>query len=188
MSYGGGDGKFFNHHLSGNQAEEQYTIVILTYKREKILSDLLAKYLKYPYLHSIVVVWNNQQTKPSSEFTRRFASYLSTRRLVVLKTDRNSLNNRFLPLEHVKTDAVLSLDDDTSLRPDEVMLAFRVWRENRARLVGFPARYHSLDLASRDYSYRSQMTCEYSMVLTGAAFYHRFYHYAYSMVRQDRIF
>lgn len=159
-------------------------MVVLTYKREKILSEQLSKYLRYPYLHSIVVVWNSagSLTTPSREFTRRFASYLASRRLVLVKSDVNSLNNRFLPYDTIKTDAVLSLDDDTSLRPDEVMLAFRVWRENRARIVGFPSRYHTLDMNTRNYDYRSQLSCEYSMVLTGAAFYHRFYHYAYSQV------
>lgn len=157
-------------------------MVVLTYKREKILAEQLAKYLKYPYLHSIVVVWNSASQPPSREFTRRFRSYLTSKRLVMIKSNANSLNNRFLPYDKIKTDAVLSIDDDVVLRPDEVMLAFRVWRENRARVVGFPSRFHTLDMTTREYIYRSPLSCEYSMVLTGAAFYHRFYHYVYTEV------
>lgn len=168
--------------MGGNYAEEQYTIVILTYKRENLLADSLSKYLKFPYLHSIVVVWNDINQAPSKDFFRRFLPYIDSNRLVVVKSDSNSLNNRFIPYDTIKTDAVLSIDDDTSLRADEVMFAFRVWRENRARLVGFPSRYHSLNMLSLDYEYQSKMSCEYSMVLTGASFYHRFYHHVYSQV------
>lgn len=72
-------------------------------------------------------------------------------------------------------------------RPDEIQFAFRVWRENRDRLVGFPARHHTWDLKNRDFQYQSQLSCEYSLVLTGAAFYHRFYNYQYSLVMSERI-
>ena len=37
----------------------------------------------------------------------------------------NSLNNRFLPFSCIKTEAVLSLDDDVHLRHDEIIFAFR---------------------------------------------------------------
>ena len=36
--------------------------------------------------------------------------------------------------------AVLSVDDDAHLRHDEIVFGFRVWRENRERLVGFPGK------------------------------------------------
>jgi alpha-1,4-N-acetylglucosaminyltransferase EXTL3 len=98
----------------------------------------------------------------------------------VIKSEKNSLNNRFLPYEHIKTDAVLSLDDDMYLRADEIVLGFRVWRENRDRVVGFPARHHAWNLTANDFVYRSHLSCEYSMVLTGAAFYHRFYNYMFT--------
>lgn len=45
--------------------------------------------------------------------------------LQVVKVERNSLNNRFLPLDSIQTEAVLSLDDDTHLRREEIDIAFR---------------------------------------------------------------
>lgn len=186
-TFGGGDGKFFNHHLSGNLKEEQFTIVMLAYKREPILIDLLERYVKVPYLHSILIVWNSIDTEPSIEFKRKFSLYLSSKRIRVIKSIRNSLNNRFLPYDLIKTDAVLSLDDDTMLRPDEVVFAFRVWRENRDRIVGFPARYHAWNFSTSSFVYQSDLSCEYSMVLTGAAFYHRFYNFAFSYGMDERI-
>lgn len=93
--------------------------------------------------------------------------------ILVIKSKRNSLNNRFLPFDEIKTDAILSLDDDVSLRHDEIIFAFRVWRETRDRIVGFPARYHSWDAEHGSFLYNSNYTCEFSMVLTGAAFFHK---------------
>lgn len=45
--------------------------------------------------------------------------------IVVIRSKKNSLNNRFLPYEEINTDAVLSIDDDTNLRHDEIVFAFR---------------------------------------------------------------
>ena len=49
----------------------------------------------------------------------------------------------------------------------------RVWRENREQLVGFPGRYHAWDLKSQAWLYNANYSCELSMVLTGAAFFHK---------------
>ena len=37
------------------------------------------------------------------------------------------------------------------------------------------------------FRYRSEFTCEYSLILTGGAFYHRFYHYYYHYLLDKRI-
>ena len=115
-TFGGADGKFFNHMLGGNYKEEQFTIVILTYRREEILTNLLSSYLKLPYLNSILIIWNSLDITPSSEFVNKFYFYLTSKRLRVIQSKVNSLNNRFLPYNYIETDAVLSLDDDVNLR------------------------------------------------------------------------
>jgi len=66
------------------------------------------------------------------------------------------------------------------LRRDEIIFGFRVWREARERVVGFPARYHAWDAGSKQWAYNSNHSCELSMVLTGAAFIHKYYFYVYS--------
>ena len=43
----------------------------------------------------------------------------------VIYTEKNSLNNRFLPYEAIETDAILSIDDDAHLRHDEIIFGFR---------------------------------------------------------------
>jgi len=50
-----------------------------------------------------------------------------------------------------------------------------VWREFSDQLVGFPSRLHLWDAFTGSWRYESEWTSEISMVLTGAAFYHKVY-------------
>lgn len=50
---------------------------------------------------------------------------------------------------------------------------FQVWREFPDRLVGFPSRVHLWDNTTGKWRYESEWTNSISMVLTGAAFYHK---------------
>ncbi|NXS83706.1 EXT1A protein, partial [Erpornis zantholeuca] len=86
------------------------------------------------------------------------------------------LSDRFFPFEAIQTDAVLSLDEDTSLSTSEVDFAFSVWRSFPERIVGFPTQSHFWDAEQGRWGYTSRWTNEISIVLTTAAFYHRYYH------------
>ncbi|XP_045508834.1 exostosin-3 [Colias croceus] len=171
----GGSGKEFSEALGGDRAREQFTIVILTYEREAVLAAALARLRGLPYLNKVVVVWNGVSGPPASQSWPESGAPVA-----VVRTQRNSLNNRFLPYHLIETEAVLCVDDDAHLRHDEIVFAFRVWREHRDRIVGFPGRYHAWDLNfNNGFLYNSNYSCELSMVLTGAAFVHRYYLWAY---------
>ncbi|XP_045761073.1 exostosin-3 [Maniola jurtina] len=171
----GGSGKEFSEALGGDRPREQFTIVILTYEREAVLAAALARLRGLPYLNKVVVVWNGV-TAPAA--TQAWPE--SGAPVAVVRASRNSLNNRFLPYNVIETEAVLCVDDDAHLRHDEIVFAFRVWREHRDRIVGFPGRYHAWDLNfNNGFLYNSNYSCELSMVLTGAAFVHRYYLWAY---------
>lgn len=172
----GGAGKEFSEALGGNHPREQFTIVILTYEREQVLMDSLGRLYGLPYLNKVIVVWNSP--KPPLEDLRWPDIGVP---VVVVRAPRNSLNNRFLPYDAIETEAVLSVDDDAHLRHDEILFGFRVWREHRDRVVGFPGRFHAWDLNSHNaWNYNSNYSCELSMVLTGAAFVHKYYTYLYT--------
>jgi hypothetical protein len=134
----GGAGKEFSEALGGNSPKEQFTIVMLTYEREEVLLTSLARLYLLPYLNKVVVVWNGG-APPSPE--ARWPDIGVP--IVVLKAPRNSLNNRFVPFKEIETEAILSIDDDAHLRHDEIVFGFRVWREHRDRIVGFPGRFHA---------------------------------------------
>lgn len=69
---------------------------------------------------------------------------------------------------------MLAIDDDiTMLNADELEFTFQVWREFPDRLVGFPSRVHRYDKQSNRWRYESEWTNDVSMILTGAAFYHK---------------
>lgn len=59
----------------------------------------------------------------------------------------------------------------------QVDFAFIVWHSFPDRIVGYPARSHYWDSSKSRWGYTSKWTNEYSMVLTGAAFYHRYSHF-----------
>ncbi len=66
------------------------------------------------------------------------------------------------------------MDDDLDmLTSDELEFGFRVWARNADRLVGIPSRLHTRDNATGAWQYESEWRSELSMVLTGAAFYHK---------------
>lgn len=173
----GGAGKEFGESLGGNHPREQFTIVMLTYEREQVLMDSLGRLYGLPYLHKVVVVWNSP--KPPLE-DLRWPDIGVT--VSVVRAPRNSLNNRFIPFDVIETEAILSVDDDAHLRHDEILFGFRVWREHRDRVVGFPGRFHAWDTNNdiAAWNYNSNYSCELSMVLTGAAFFHKYYTYLYT--------
>lgn len=127
-----------------------------------MLINSLSRLHGLPYLNKVIVVWNSPSA-PSAEL--RWPDIGVPVQLV--RTGKNSLNNRFLPYSAIQTEAVLSVDDDVHLRHDEIIFGFRVWREQRDRVVGFPGRYHALDLNYGGWLYNSNYSCELSMVLTG---------------------
>uniref|UniRef100_A0A915CW53 Exostosin-3 n=1 Tax=Ditylenchus dipsaci TaxID=166011 RepID=A0A915CW53_9BILA len=157
-----GSGQEFALALGGNRPREQFTIVITTYNRDAVLAASLERLHKLPYLNKVLVVWNNIDRAPSGIWPRLHVP------VVFINTSKNSLNNRFIPYEQIETEGVLSLDDDIDLRQHEIIFAFRTWREQRQRIVGFPARYHARYGESMHYN--SNHTCQFSMILTGAAF------------------
>ncbi|XP_077187915.1 exostosin-like 3 [Paroedura picta] len=178
----GGSGKEFQAALGGNVPREQFTVVMLTYEREEVLMNSLERLNGLPYLNKVVVVWNSPKL-PSEDLLWPDIGVP----IVVVRTEKNSLNNRFLPWDEIETEAILSIDDDAHLRHDEIMFGFRVWREARDRIVGFPGRYHAWDIPHQSWLYNSNYSCELSMVLTGAAFFHKYYAYLYSYVMPQAI-
>lgn len=178
----GGSGKEFSEALGGNHPREQFTVVMLTYEREQVLVMAVSRLKGLPYLNKVVVVWNNPLPPSDTMVWPDIGVPVH-----VVKMKKNSLNNRFLPFEAIETEAVLSIDDDAHLRHDEIVFGFRVWREERDRVVGFPGRYHAWDINHTSWLYNSNYSCEMSMVLTGAAFFHKYYAYLYSYVMPEAI-
>lgn len=138
---------------------------MVSYNRDSVLNASLERLYKLPYLNRVIVLWNNVNRTNNLTWPRLHVP------VIFVNATRNSLNNRFLPLSEIETEAVLSMDDDIDLKQHEIVFAFRTWREQRNRLVGFPARHHARYGDSMFYN--SNHTCQLSVILTGAAFIHK---------------
>ncbi|GIY37893.1 hypothetical protein CDAR_57571 [Caerostris darwini] len=139
------------------------------------LLRLLKTLSKSAYAARVVVIWNSE-TVPASSV--KWPS--SPIPINVIQAQHKTISSRFFPHPLIQTDAVLSLDEDVLLTTEEVDFAFRVWQSFPERIVGYPARSHFWDDSRSCWGYTSKWTNDYSIVLTGAAFYHRYYHFLYT--------
>lgn len=92
------------------------------------------------------------------------------------RSEKNSLNQKFLPDPRYRTQGILLSDDDWNYKaPDDLEYVFQQWRRaGMHRLTGAFARCYSRNEVTGTPAYR--VRCDryndYSMVLTGLAFTH----------------
>lgn len=167
--------------LNVKSSNQGFTAVVLTYDRMDSLLDVIRQLINVPSCVKILIVWNNQNKQPpnSEDFFKLLNQNWSKQVKIpiqIIVTQENKLSNRFYPFYEIETDCILAIDDDiTMLTADELEFTFQVWREFPDRLVGFPSRVHRWDKQLNKWRYESEWTSEVSMILTGAAFYHRVY-------------
>ncbi|XP_047006622.1 exostosin-1c [Ictalurus punctatus] len=138
------------------------------------IMKLLQVVSKSKYCSQIIILWNSEKPPPHRSKWPPMPVPL------VVTDGRRKTSSRFLPHAAIETEAVLSLDEDSVLLTSEVNFAFHVWQSFPERIVGYPPRSHFWDPVKKIWGYTSKWTNEYSIVLTGAAFYHRYYHYLFS--------
>ncbi|XP_049586376.1 exostosin-1a isoform X2 [Syngnathus scovelli] len=136
---------------------------------------LLTAVAKSQYCAQVIVVWNCGKSLPAKH---RWP--VTSLPVIVIEGENKVISSRFLPYDIIRTDAVLGLDEDAVLSTTEVEFAFTVWQSFPDRIVGYPARSHFWDSDKERWGYTSKWTNDYSMVLTGAAVYHKYYHYLYT--------
>ncbi|KAK7476210.1 hypothetical protein BaRGS_00032564 [Batillaria attramentaria] len=147
-----------------------FTAVVLTYDRLDSLFTVIRQLAAVPSLAKVLVVWNNQNKQPPPLSSWPYIG----KTVKVVQTKKNKLSNRFFPYDEIETECILALDDDiVMLTADELEFGYEVWREFPDRLVGFPSRLHLWDNTTQKWRYESEWTNAISMVLTGAAFYHK---------------
>ncbi|XP_016136891.1 exostosin-1b [Sinocyclocheilus grahami] len=167
-----GDFPFFYSKL-GIKPNPKFTAVIhavtpLVSQSQPILK-LLVSVARSQYCAQIIVLWNCDKPLPAKH--RWPATSVP---IIVIEGENKVMSSRFQPYDSIISDAVLSLDEDTVLSTTEVDFAFTVWQSFPERIVGYPARSHFWDNNKERWGYTSKWTNDYSMVLTGAAIYHRY--------------
>ncbi|XP_050928026.1 exostosin-1a [Lates calcarifer] len=169
----------FYYAILGKSPSQQFTAVIhtVTPLQSQIspVVKLIIAVAKSKFCAQIVVLWNCDKPLPPRN------KWPSTSvPLTVIEGQTKTMSSRFFPHDVILSDAVLSLDEDSVLSTNEVDFAFIVWQSFPERIVGYPARSHYWDSSRSRWGYTSKWTNDYSMVLTGAAFYHRYYHYLFT--------
>ncbi|CAC5417135.1 EXTL3 [Mytilus coruscus] len=155
---------------AGDLSYEQFTIVMLVYDRMDIMLENIASFKSLPFLSKVIIIWNNP-----NDLSKKLTWPEIGVPIHLIRQSRNSLNNRFLPYDVIQTDAILSLDDDCIMKHDDILLAFRVWKIERERIIGCPGRVHQWDPVRNkwNYSWNYSDLWNVSMVLTGSAFFHK---------------
>ncbi|XP_034039600.1 exostosin-like 2 [Thalassophryne amazonica] len=166
-------------HRSDSTEERKFTIIIQTYNRTDILLKLLNHYQAVPHLRQIIIVWNNVGGQTPEKLWNSYGPHPVP--VVFKEQTTNRVRNRLQPFPEIDTDAVLMLDDDMQVSVPDISFAFTVWKQFPDQIVGFVPRKHVM--SGGIYSYGSFELQDpetgggdkYSMVLIGAAFFHRRY-------------
>ncbi|XP_016337984.1 exostosin-1 [Sinocyclocheilus anshuiensis] len=163
----------------GKSPSQEFTAIIQVVtplqSQQQPIFKLIHAVAKSKFCAQILVLWNYEKPPPPRNKWPSITTLFS-----IIEGKRKTMSGRFFPHQAIKTDAVLSLDEDSVLSTNEVDFAFIVWQSFPDRIVGYPARSHYWDSGKGRWGYTSKWTNEYSMVLTGAAFYHRYYHHLYT--------
>ncbi|KAM9322685.1 exostosin-like 2 [Pholidichthys leucotaenia] len=167
-------------HAADFSEEDKFTVIIQTYNRTDILLKLLNHYQAVPHLRRIIIVWNNVGEQTPVKLWNSLGPHPVE--VVFKEQTSNQMRNRLQPFAEMDTDAVLMLDDDSLVSVPDISFAFSVWKQFPDQIVGFVPRKH-VSSPSGVYSYGSFEMQDpetaggdkYSMVLIGAAFFHRRY-------------
>lgn len=186
------------HHLMGwnfhspssvsSPSRGGYTVLINTWKRNSLLKKSVAHYASCYRTDAIHVVWS--ESDPPSDSLKVYLNKIVMSKSQAaqkpnIKFDINkedNLNNRFKPIQGLRTDAIFSIDDDVIVPCDSLDFAFTVWQTAPSAMVGFVPRMHWLGEKRNGrtyYEYGGWWSVwwmgTYSMVLSKAAFFHRKY-------------
>ncbi|RWR91541.1 glycosyltransferase family protein 64 C3 [Cinnamomum micranthum f. kanehirae] len=161
---------------------DQLTVLISGFSTSRLplLRSLASSYASSPSVAAVLILWFNPHT-PSQTLSKALdlpSSSSAAAPISLISHPSSSLNARFLPRRQIRTRAVAVCDDDIDLPPPSLEFAFKIWRSDQARLVGFFARSHDLDLDRRSWIYTVHPD-RFSMVLTkfmilGTRYLHRY--------------
>ncbi|XP_003934878.2 exostosin-like 1 isoform X2 [Saimiri boliviensis] len=158
----------FYHLQQGSRPEGRFSALIWVGASGQPPLKLIQAVAGSQHCAQILVLWSNERPLPSR--------WTETAVPLTVIDGRRKVSDRFFPYSTIRTDAILSLDARSSLSTSEVDFAFVVWQSFPERMVGFLTSSHFWDEAHGGWGYTAERTNEFSMVLTMAAFYHRYYH------------
>ena len=76
---------------------------------------------KFKLSPQAILIWNDLHRKVPDNII----STLPKEKLFIVRPSKNSLINRYLPMDLIRTDAILNLDDDVRISNSDYTLGFR---------------------------------------------------------------
>ncbi|BBN69810.1 Nucleotide-diphospho-sugar transferases superfamily protein [Prunus dulcis] len=165
-----------------------YTVLMNTWKRSSALKQSIGHYASCGGVEAIHVVWTDSE--PPSESMKYHLEKMAFSKSQAAKkpnfkfsmSQDDDLNNRFKPIQDLRSDAIFSVDDDVKVPCSTLDFAFTVWQSAPNTMVGFVPRMHWLDKEKsgvEKYTYGGWWSVwwmgTYSLLLPKAAFFHRNY-------------
>ncbi|KAI7907182.1 glycosyl transferase family 64 domain-containing protein [Cokeromyces recurvatus] len=168
--------------------QNQFSVMISTYNPERIehLSLLIQHLLKSKKVHTVFVTWHN----PNLEVPDTLYQGISEKdldRVKVLMQSFDSLNNRFNPVNELKTDAVYIMDDDIYIDLDDLEFTFSIWQQRKDSVVGHFPRYHTYSPESHEATYKIIGKAPYSIILTKSMFIRSDYLFSYTCLLDSKL-
>lgn len=128
--------------------ENQITIVVLTADEKRFvdLQDIVCVGVNHTLVEEIVIVWNEPSAPEGAarlklllkEAIERNCVDCSISKVRILKSTRNTLNNRYDPaFLQLRTGAVMILDDDLTIIEDTISCAHESWMANKLAVHSF---------------------------------------------------
>ena len=169
--------------------EDQFTILINTWRRNECLIDSVEHYLRCPAVAQIRIIWSDPIKHPPGRLVA-IRRKLGGDRLVFDEYGDDKLTNRFKWNDDWRTEGIFQTDDDIKFSCDLITNTFKLWRAVPDHLIGFAPRIPLADYRVRGrqspkrafYEWDRAFTeCQYELLFqTLGGFIHRKYYALYS--------
>eukprot|EP00959_Pyramimonas_sp_CCMP1952_P281765 5889445-Pyramimonas_sp.AAC.1 len=103
-----------------------YTVIVNTFKRPDLLKRSIRHYASCPNVDTIRVVWSDQDNAPPTANDSDAQFFSPCVEVVYDQHPSTSLNNRFKPIDGLRTEAVFNVDDDVNVDCSSLDFAHQV--------------------------------------------------------------
>lgn len=124
-----------------NVSQPLVTAVVMSYPasdRHHILNKIIMRTVQWPFILEILLVWNGrlEELPPSLQF--------HSHKIKVLPQSANRVENRWLIARHVRTEAILNMDDDIFVTYTKAYCMYMIWRSAPSALIADTVRAFSM--------------------------------------------
>lgn len=135
-----------------NVSQPLVTAVVMSYPasdRHQLLRKIILRTVEWPFILEVLLVWNGklEELPASLKF--------SSEKIKVLPQSANRVENRWLIANHVRTQAILNMDDDIFVSYTKAYCMYIMWRSAPSALIGDTVRAFSLKSKTTNTTYVS---------------------------------